>query len=126
MKSKKSVTPKDTNSNKKKVTSDSDNEGLPEGKQLENDALTEEHLVDQEDNELNCGKDESLDTETKSKDNESESREEEELNMSEKNELKPEEKVVSFTCLFLLSLEIERLSGPPDKIRMEIFIDKYQ
>ena len=125
MKSKKSVTPKDTNSNKKKVTSDSDNEGLPEGKQLENDALTEEHLVDQEDNELNCGKDESLDTETKSKDNESESREEE-LNMSEKNELKPEEKVVSFTCLFLLSLEIERLSGPPDKIRVEIFIDKYQ
>ena len=101
------MTPKDTNSNKKKVTSDSDNEGLPEGKQLENDALTEEHLVDQEDNELNCGKDESLDTETKSKDNESESREEEELNISEKNELKPEEKVVSFTCLFLLSREIE-------------------
>ena len=102
MRSKKSSTPRDTNSNEKKVTSDSDNERSTDVKRLENDSLADENLVDQEDNELKCGKDETelCDTEPKNEDNESKSREEqEEPNTSEKGELEPEERV-SFTCFF--------------------------
>ena len=99
MKSKKSLTP-----NEKTVASDSYSERLADEKRLENDALTDENLVvDQQDSEMKCREDEteSCDMEPKSEDNESKPREEqEEPNTSENGELKPEERVKFYLPIF--------------------------